>query len=126
MRVLVADDQQSVRAVVREVLTDAGHEVVAEAADGRGAYALVCSERPDVVLLDLTMPEVDGIAALRLIRERDQAVRVVVHTGHSDAALSLALAEAGADAVVVKGGDPAPLLAAISQLSPSARSTSAA
>lgn len=119
MRVLVADDQQSVRAVVREVLTDAGHEVVAEAADGRAAYTLTCAERPDVVLLDLTMPEVDGIAALRLIRERDESVRVVIHTGHEDAALSLALAEAGADAVVVKSGDPAPLLAAIAQLEPS-------
>lgn len=119
MRVLVADDQQSVRAVVREVLTDAGHEVVAEAADGRAAYALTCAERPDVVLLDLTMPEVDGIAALRLIRERDESVRVVIHTGHEDAALSLALAEAGADAVVVKSGDPAPLLAAIAQMEPS-------
>lgn len=114
MRVLVADDQQTVRAVMRQVLTDAGHEVVAEAADGRAAYALTCSEHPDVVLLDLTMPEVDGIAALRLIRERDQSVRVVIHTGHEDAALSIALAEAGADAVIVKSGDPAPLLAALS------------
>jgi len=122
MRVLVADDQPSVRAVMRQVLTDAGHEVVAEAADGRAAYALTCSTRPDAVLLDLMMPEVDGITALRLIRERDQTVRVVIHTGHEDAALSIALAEAGADAVVVKSGDPAPLLATMSELVATTRS----
>src|SRR5690348_6956195 len=65
LRVLVADDQELVRAGFRLILEAAGFAVVGEAADGAEAVALAAAERPDVVLMDIRMPVMDGIAATR-------------------------------------------------------------
>ena len=81
MRVLIADDQRVVReglAIVVEGFPDT--EVVGLAADGAEALELVASVAPDVVLMDLRMPNVDGVEATRAIRERHPGVAVVVLT----------------------------------------------
>jgi DNA-binding NarL/FixJ family response regulator len=78
-------------------------EVVAEAANGRQAIELAEVLRPDVVVMDLAMPVMDGFTATREIKERGSARRIVVLSIHGEAErLQLAL-EAGADALVVKG-----------------------
>jgi two-component system chemotaxis response regulator CheY len=113
MRVLIADDQEPVRVVLDHLLTEAGHEVVAAAGDGREAYLRTRELRPDAVILDVGMPNLDGIATLRLIRESDPDLRIVVHTGYDDDQLSAELHAAGCDAVVVKSANPASLLRAL-------------
>lgn len=113
MRVVIADDQEIVRKVLGLVLSEAGHEVVAAVGDGREAYLRTRELQPDALILDLGMPLLDGIATLRLLRDTDADLRVVVHTAYDDPILAEALAEAGATAVIVKSADPTPLLDAI-------------
>jgi two-component system chemotaxis response regulator CheY len=116
VRVLVADDQEVVRRVLRHLLTEAGHAVVAAVEDGREAYLRTRELQPDAVVLDLGMPHVDGITTLRLLRDTDPEARIVVHTAYDDPVLADALLEAGATAVVVKSADPSPLLRALSEV----------
>jgi len=113
---LVADDQALVRMGVR-VLAEAEDDltVVAEAADGRDAVALARRHRPDVVLMDIRMPECDGLEALRQIVADDRlaGTRVIVLTTFElDEYVFEALA-AGASGFLVKGADTAELLQAI-------------
>jgi two-component system chemotaxis response regulator CheY len=79
-RILVADDAAFVRGRVRKVLTDAGHGVI-EAENGRVAVELYRREQPDAVLMDVTMPEMDGIEALEEIRQHDPRARIAMVTG---------------------------------------------
>ncbi len=103
IRVLIADDRLWARAGLRALLaTRREIEVVGEAADGREALALVEQQQPDVVLLDVRMPVLDGLEATRLIKARWPEIRVVVLTIYA-AYCSEALA-AGADCFLVKGG----------------------
>jgi diguanylate cyclase (GGDEF)-like protein len=109
LRVVIVDDSQAVRALLRQVLTaDDSIEVVAEAADGRGAVAVCQAERPDVVLLDLEMPGLDGLAAMPLLAERSPGTKVVVLSASADGQHEAAL-DAGAAAVIDKHADPARL-----------------
>ncbi len=116
IRVLLADDQALVRAGFRMLLEAAGDiEVVAEAANGGTAVALARQHRPDVVLMDLRMPEVDGITAMGLIAADPAlgAVRVVVLTTFDDEESVFAALRAGASGFLVKDVEPGDLLRAI-------------
>ena len=81
----------------------AGVEVVGEAADGEDAVRLATELRPDLVLLDLAMPRMDGLQALPLIREAVPGVRVVVLSGFEDSVMADRAVEAGASRYVEKG-----------------------
>jgi two-component system chemotaxis response regulator CheY len=80
IRVLLADDEAHVRQFVRAVVTSMGCEVVGEAADGRQAIELFDRTAPDLVLLDINMPVLDGLAALKEIRGRSGTVAIVMLT----------------------------------------------
>lgn len=114
LRVLIVDDMAQVRQDLRLLLELTGMiEIVAEAADGRQAIELAQVLRPDVVVMDLAMPVMDGFIATREIKERGSARRIVVLSVHGEAeSLQLAL-EAGADALIVKG---APLEALVNAI----------
>ena len=116
IRVLLADDQTLVRAGFR-VLIEAAPDmrIVAEAGDGGHAVALTREHRPDVVLMDLRMPEVDGITATRRISTDPAlaAVRVIVLTTFDDDENVLRALRAGASGFLVKDVEPADLLQAI-------------
>lgn len=86
-------------------------EVVGEAANGQDAVRLVAESRPDVVLMDLEMPVLDGVAATRLIKQQWPAVIVIVLTMYP--AQQAAALTAGADAFLLKGGTPERLLTAL-------------
>jgi two-component system, chemotaxis family, chemotaxis protein CheY len=79
-RLLVVDDALFMRKMICGVAAEAGWDVVGEAADGREAVALYEQLRPDLVTMDLVMPEMGGLEALRAIRARDPGARVVVVT----------------------------------------------
>jgi DNA-binding NarL/FixJ family response regulator len=114
IRVVVADDETMVRAGIRAILAaDPDIDVVAEAGDGHQAVELVRSHRPDVALLDIRMPRLDGLAAAAEIRRvaPDTAV-VMLTTFGEDAYVARALAN-GANGFLLKAGDPRELLAAV-------------
>ena len=100
-RILIADDESLIRLDLREMLTHLGYEVVAEAADGRQAVDLARKLKPDLVVMDIRMPEVDGIqAAGTLTSERISPV--VLLTAFSDTELVEQAREAGVVGYVVK------------------------
>ncbi|GAA0588125.1 response regulator transcription factor [Kribbella sandramycini] len=114
IRVLLADDEMMVRAGVRAILgTDTAIEVVAEASDGQEAVELARLHRPDVAVLDIRMPRMDGLAAGAEIRRSVPDTAVVMLTTFSeDAYIARALGD-GASGFLLKSGDPRELIAGL-------------
>ncbi|MGH7828956.1 MAG: UDP-3-O-acyl-N-acetylglucosamine deacetylase, partial [Candidatus Binatia bacterium] len=81
--ILVVDDEDEIRESVSEILSDEGYRVVA-AADGTKVLDLIRKERPDLVLLDIWMPRVDGIGLLKEIKDREPEVEVIMISGHGN------------------------------------------
>ncbi len=114
VRVLIADDHAVVRAGLRQLLaTFEGIELVGESADGVEAVARATELRPDVVLMDIEMPRVDGIEATRRILEACEDAHVVILTSFSDREQILRALDAGAAGYVLKDAEPQELAAAI-------------
>jgi len=104
LRLLICDDAPEARGSLRASLAgQPGIEVVAEAENGEEAIALAAAHRPDVVLMDVKMPVLDGIAATKQIRHLLPKARIVAYAGSDDADDVMAMMEAGADAYCVKG-----------------------
>ena len=100
-RIVIADDESLIRLDLREMLTHLGYEVIAEAGDGRSALDLARRLRPDLLIMDIKMPDIDGIsAAEELTRER--IAPVVLLTAYSDQGLVERAREAGVVGYVVK------------------------
>lgn len=106
LRVVLADDHDMVRAGVRSILEGFGDvDVVGEASEGRAALRVVAEQQPDVALLDVTMPELNGIEVTRRIRERWPEIRVLILSVHTDDEHVLRALEAGAFGYVQKDAD---------------------
>ncbi len=114
IRVLLADDEAMIRAGVRAILSaDPGIEVVAEAGDGREAVELVLSHRPDVALLDIRMPRLDGLEAAEEIRRiMPETALVMLTTFSEDEYIARALG-AGVSGFLLKSGNPHELIAGV-------------
>ncbi|MGI5488859.1 response regulator [Microtetraspora malaysiensis] len=111
VRVLVADDEAMVRAGVRAILARDPHvEVVAEAGDGHEAIALTRRHRPDVVLLDIQMPGLDGLTAVARLHREPTAVGVIMLTTFGQDEYIIRALEEGADGFLLKADDPRELL----------------
>ena len=107
IRVLLAEDHAIVRSGLERLLgTTTDIEVVAGAADGEQAVGLAAEHRPDVVLMDVSMPNMDGIEATSRILEQDDEVQVVVLTSISDRAKIEAALDAGAIGYLLKDAEP--------------------
>ena len=102
MTLLLVDDHRMLRETLRRSLEAAGLEVVAEAADGEEAVQLAAELRPTVVLMDVSMPGMDGVEATRLIRGETPESRVVMLTMHADDEVIARALRAGADGYLVK------------------------
>jgi CheY-like chemotaxis protein len=116
-RVLVVDDAEELRMLLRTRMeARSGLTVVGEAGDGIAAVELASELQPDLVMLDVAMPRMDGLEALPLIRAAVPGVRVVVLSGFNHSTLADKAREAGADHYVVKGGSMRELLDMVEQL----------
>ncbi len=117
IRVLIVDDHAVVRRGLRALIeTEEGMEVIGEAADGREAVEKEAALDPDVILLDLLMPEMDGVQAIEEIRRRDPEARILVLTSFSEERKVLAAIEAGALGYLLKDAGPEELLRAIREV----------
>ncbi|AZQ36520.1 response regulator transcription factor [Streptomyces cyaneochromogenes] len=114
IRVLLADDEAMVRAGVRAILASGGEtEVVAEAGDGREAVELTRAHRPDVALLDIRMPRLDGLAAAEEIVRTVPGTAVAMLTTFSEQAYVARALGGGATGFLLKSGDPYELIAGV-------------
>ncbi len=117
IRVLVVDDHIIVRNGLEQLLaTVEGVELVGSAADGAAAVDAVERSRPDVVLMDLSMPVMDGIEATRRISARFPECRVLVLTSYTDQKRILDALEAGADGYLLKHSEPDVIVAAVREV----------
>jgi two-component system chemotaxis response regulator CheY len=114
-KVLVVDDAAFMRLRACKVLQDNGHEVV-QAENGADAIRQYAEHRPDAVLLDITMPEMDGLEALKEIRRIDPAARVAMVTAMGQQAIVMEALRAGAKDFVLKPFQPDRVLGALQKL----------
>ena len=101
-RVLIADDAAFMRMMIKNILSQNGHEVVGEAENGTQAVTKYAELKPDVTTMDITMPEKDGIAALKEILAADPAARIVMCSALGQEAKVIESIRSGAKDFVVK------------------------
>jgi two-component system chemotaxis response regulator CheY len=117
-RILVVDDAIISRAMLKKILSEAGHEVIGEAHNGAEAIARYKELQPDIVTMDITMPKMNGIEALREIRKLDPGAVVIMCTAMGQKYLVLEAMEAGATNFVVKPYERDVVLGAINNIVP--------
>ncbi|KIL41306.1 chemotaxis protein CheY [Gordoniibacillus kamchatkensis] len=118
VRVMVVDDAAFMRAFLKQMLTDVGFQVVAEAKDGDEAVKLFMHMRPDVVTMDITMPEMNGIDALNEIRKVDPQAKVIMCSAVGQHNMILNAIKAGASDFIVKPFQKERVLEAIKKVMP--------
>jgi two-component system, chemotaxis family, chemotaxis protein CheY len=114
-KVLVVDDAAFMRVRAAKVLQDNGHEVV-QAENGAEAVRQYATQKPDAVLMDITMPEMDGLAALKEIKKLDPTARVAMVTAMGQQAIVMEALKAGAKDFVLKPFQPDRVLGALQKL----------
>jgi DNA-binding NarL/FixJ family response regulator len=102
IRLMLADDHRMLREGLRRSMTEEGFDVVGEARDGEEAVRMAAALDPDVVLMDVTMPELDGVEATRAIHAEQPDIRVIMLTMHADAEVLTSAIRAGASGYLVK------------------------
>ncbi|MGD0815953.1 MAG: response regulator transcription factor [Verrucomicrobiota bacterium] len=114
LKILLADDHKMLREGLR-IMLDAqpGLQVVGEAANGREVLAMAAELKPDVVVMDLSMPELNGLQATALLKSKHPQIKVVVLTGHEDESYLTQLCKAGASGFVLKRSPGETLVQAI-------------
>jgi two-component system chemotaxis response regulator CheY len=114
-RILIADDAAFMRMMIKNILTQNGHEVVGEAANGAEAVARYAELKPDVMTMDITMPEKDGIEALKEIIAADPAAKVVMCSALGQEAKVIESIRSGAKDFVVKPFQQERVLSAVTK-----------
>jgi two-component system, NarL family, response regulator DegU len=102
IRLLLADDHRMLREGLRRSLVDEGFEVVGEATNGEEAVRLTAELQPDIVLMDVSMPGMDGIEATRMIRATDTSTQIIMLTMHADKEVLAEALRSGASGYLVK------------------------
>ncbi|GEL77084.1 response regulator [Tenuibacillus multivorans] len=105
-RILITDDAAFMRMQLTDILQNQGHEVVGEAADGNEAVDLFKNLEPDIVTMDITMPEMDGVAALKEIKKIDHKAIVIMCSAMGQQSMVIDAIEAGATDFIVKPFTP--------------------
>ncbi len=112
-RILVVDDAAFMRMMLKELLSKNGYEVVGEAENGAKGIEKYLELKPDLVLMDITMPEMDGISAVKEIKKLDKNARVVMCTAMGQQAMVISAIESGAWDFVVKPFKPERVIEAV-------------
>lgn len=118
MRVVVVDDQEEIRMILRINLEFEGHEVVGEAANGQEAISMAEETQPDVMVLDIMMPVMNGLEAIPHIRRMSPATKILVCTAFSPTMLAVNDAAFKADGLVEKSAAPGQIALRVSALVP--------
>ena len=100
--ILICDDAAFMRMMIKDILTKNGYNVVGEAENGVKAIEKYSELKPDLVLMDITMPELDGIGALKKIKENDAAAKVIMCSAMGQQAMVIESIQAGAKDFIVK------------------------
>ncbi len=101
-RILIVDDAAFMRMMIRDILTKNGYEVVGEAQDGGQAIEKYKELKPDLITMDITMPEMDGISALKEIKKLDGNAKVIMCSAMGQQAMVIDAIQAGAKDFIVK------------------------
>ena len=113
--VLIADDAAFMRMMIKNILTEAGYDIVGEAENGQVAVAKYRELSPDLTTMDITMPEMDGLAALKEIRGGDPSARVVMCSAMGQQSMVIESIQAGARDFIVKPFQPDRVLEAVTK-----------
>ena len=114
-RVLIVDDAAFMRMMIKDILTKNGYDVVGEAENGQVAVEKYRDLNPDRVTMEITMPEMDGIAAVKEIKSQDPAARVIMCSAMGQQAMVIDAIQAGAKDFIVKPFQPERVLEAVSK-----------
>ncbi|MCL6600195.1 MAG: response regulator [Alicyclobacillus macrosporangiidus] len=101
-KILIADDSAFMRMMLKNILTEGGHEIVAEAANGREVIDLYRSHHPDIVTLDITMPEMDGLEALKVLKASYPEAKVIMCSAMGQQNMVIEAIQSGAISFIVK------------------------
>jgi two-component system chemotaxis response regulator CheY len=114
-RILIVDDAAFMRMMIKDILTKNGYQVVGEAADGMQAVEKYKETAPDLITMDITMPEMDGISALKEIKKLNPNVKVIMCSAMGQQAMVIDAIQAGAKDFIVKPFQADRVLEAISK-----------
>lgn len=114
-KILIVDDAAFMRMMIKDILTKNGYEVVGEAENGAIAVEKYADLKPDLVTLDITMPEMDGIEALKKIKQSDPSARVVMCSAMGQQAMVVEAIQSGAKDFIVKPFQADRVLEAVSK-----------
>lgn len=112
-RILITDDALFMRVTLKNILTKGGYEVVGEASNGLEAVKMFQNHKPDLVTMDITMPEMDGIAAVKEIRKLDPQAKVIMCSAMGQKTMIMEAVTAGARDFIVKPFQPDKVLESV-------------
>ena len=115
-RILIVDDAAFMRMMIKDVISKNGYEVAGEAVNGMDAVDKYSELKPDLVLMDITMPEMDGIQALKKIREGDGEAKVIMCSAMGQQAMVIEAIQSGAKDFIVKPFQPERILEAVQKV----------
>lgn len=115
-KIMIVDDAAFMRMMLKTMLSEGGHQVIAEAGNGQEALKAYAIEKPDLVTMDITMPEMDGIEAVKEIKKIDPDAKVVMCSAMGQQGMVVSAISAGAKDFIVKPFQKDRVLAAINKI----------
>ncbi|MBQ5734098.1 MAG: response regulator [Lachnospiraceae bacterium] len=114
--ILVCDDAAFMRMMIKDILSKNGYNIVGEAENGAKAVEKYAETKPDLVLMDITMPEMDGIQALKKIKETDPGAKIIMCSAMGQQAMVIESIQSGAKDFIVKPFQPDRVLEAVKKV----------